>query len=427
MSLITLAVLGGSGVGTPELFNALLNWPRGSESRPEIRVRLLGRSTSKLERVLAISRQIVQDANPPIHIEAVTEWYEGLEGADYVLNQVRVGGLDARAHDEIFPQKLGIPGEETIGPGGFANALRTIPVVLEALELIHKVAPDAIILNLTNPAGIVQHAAMRYTNAHIISLCDSPITLGNEVARLLDLPRTCITIDYLGMNHLGWIVDIRDGEQSLMDLALTRIDQLTSAGIDSDYIRATRAIPIPYVRYYLYPERILKQQEGKIPRARQLQMLEQELLVDYKYTTERNEGDPSTKVARRGAVWYSAIVVPVLEALVNDRRSTWVVNIANNQLVPWLSPDTVIEVPAIIGHQGASSFKVAAHLLAEDLRTLLFSQAAYESLAVASIVERDHERALQALVAHPLIRSVERAESVLEAVWPTGGVIHDFH
>ncbi|HXX78569.1 MAG TPA: hypothetical protein VEI53_08770, partial [Ktedonobacteraceae bacterium] len=95
--------------------------------------------------------------------------------------------------------------------------------------------------------------------------------------------------------------------------------------------------------------------------------------------------------------------------------------------VPWLSPDTVIEVPAIIGHQGASSFKVAAHLLAEDLRTLLFSQAAYESLAVASIVERDHERALQALVAHPLIRSVERAESVLEAVWPTGGVIHDFH
>jgi 6-phospho-beta-glucosidase len=427
MSLIRLAVLGGSGVGTPELFNALLNWPGDSESRPEIHVRLLGRSPSKLERVLAISRRIVQEAYPPIHIEAVTHWSEGLEGADYVLNQVRVGGLDARAHDEIFPQKLGIAGEETIGPGGFANALRTIPVVLETLERVHKIAPDAVVLNLTNPAGIVQHAAMRYTNVHIISLCDSPITLGNEVARLLGLPRARITIDYLGMNHLGWIVGIREGEQSLMNLALARFDQLAESGVDIDYIRATRAIPIPYVRYYLYPERILKQQEGKIPRARQLQVLEQELLADYRHTVENHESDPSTKVARRGAVWYSTIVVPVLEALINDRGSTWVVNVANNQLVPWLSPETVIEAPAVIDRNGASSDGVAAHLLAEDLRTLLYSQAAYESLAVASIVERNRKRALQALVAHPLIRSVDLAESVLEAVWPTGGMVHDFY
>jgi 6-phospho-beta-glucosidase len=427
MSLIRLAVLGGSGVGTPELFNALLNWPGGSDSRPEIYVRLLGRSASKLEQILAISRQIVQEANPPIHIEVVRDWDEGLVGADYVLNQMRVGGLDARSHDEVFPQKLGIPGEETIGPGGFANALRTIPVVLEALERVHKIAPDATVLNLTNPAGIVQHAAMRYTSVHIISLCDSPITLGNEVAKLLELPRTRITIDYVGMNHLGWIVDVRHGKQSLMDLALARIDQLTASGVDIDYIRATRAIPIAYVRYYLYPERILKQQEGKIPRARQLQVLEQELLADYKQTVENYEGDPSTKVARRGVVWYSTIVVPVLEALVNDRGSTWVVNVANNRLVPWLSPETVIEAPAVIDHNGASSNGVAAHLLAEDLRALLFSQAAYESLAVISIVERDRNRALQALVAHPLIRSLDRAENVLEAVWPTGGVIDGFH
>jgi 6-phospho-beta-glucosidase len=422
MSLITLAVLGGSGVGTPELFNALLNWPAGNDARPELRVVLLGRSTHKLERVKAICERIVRGAYPSIHVEANTDWSAGLEGANYILNQIRVGGLEARAHDEIFPQKLGILGEETIGPGGFANALRTIPIVLEAFNLMYKVAPNAIILNLTNPAGMIQHAVMRYTNIHIISLCDSPITLGNDVSRLLKVSRAELEIDYLGMNHLGWIIGLRCANQDLMDRALDQIDQLNSLGVDSRYIRTTRAIPIPYVRYYLHPERMLRLQEGKIPRARQLQTLERELLADYEQRLEHNEGDPSTKVARRGAIWYSAIVVPVLDAIINDRNSTLVVNVANKQNISWLSPETVIEVPSKINRKGALPLPVASHLLAEDLRTLLFSLAVYESLVVSAIVERNREQAMQALVAHPLIGSIDQAESVLEAVWPTGGV-----
>ena len=425
MSLITLAVLGGSGVGTPELFNALLGWPAGNDARPELRVVLLGRSTHKLERVKAICEQIVRGAYPPIHVEAYTDWTSGLEGADYILNQIRVGGLEARAHDETFPQKLGILGEETIGPGGFANALRTIPTVLEACDRIYKVAPNAIILNLTNPAGMIQHAVMRYTNIHIISLCDSPITLGNDVAKLLRVARAELEIEYLGINHLGWITGLRNAEQDFMDHALDKIDQLGSLGVDSTYIRSTRAIPIPYVRYYLHPERILRLQEGKLPRARQLQALEQALLLDYEQSLERNEGDPATKVARRGAVWYSAIVVPVLDALINDRSSTWIVNVANERNISWLSPETVIEVPSKISRTGAHPCQVDSHKLAEDARTLLYAQAAYESLGVSAIVERDRERALQALVAHPLVRSIDRAESVLGAVWPTGGVSYE--
>src|SRR5579875_182700 len=418
MPPITLAVLGGSGVSTPELFHALLHWP--GDARPKLRVVLLGRSERKLERVRQISQKLVRKANALIEVTSTTNWRAGLAEADYVLNQVRIGGLAARAHDETFPQALGIAGEETIGPGGFANAVRTIPPVLESLRLVSEVAPQAVVLNLTNPAGMVQHAAARYTHTNFISLCDSPTTLAEEVAKLVELPREEVHIDYLGMNHLGWITDVQSTGRDLMDRALERIEQHPSLGVDSPYIRATRAIPISYVRYYLYPERMLAQQQGKAQRARQLQTLEKKLLTVFEQAAR--DGDPSVALGRRGALWYSAIVVPVLDSMINDRQSIQVVNVVNKGQIPWLPSETVIEVPARIGKHGIQPLPVPVGTLSADLRALLYAQAAYESLAVAAIVERKRELALQALFAHPLIRSLEQAEAVLQVVWPTGGV-----
>lgn len=422
MPPITVAVLGGSGVATPELFHALLGW--SENIRPELRIVLLGRSTHKLEQVRSIGQQIVRNAYPRISIEATTDWRTGLAGADYALNQVRVGGLEARAQDETFPQALGLPGEETIGAGGFANAVRTLPPTLATMQLVSEVAPQAMVLNLTNPAGIVQHAVTRYTKARFISLCDSPVTLGNDVATLLDMPGERIHISYLGMNHLGWITGVSGGynaEQDLMDLALERIEHPTYQGMDSVYIRATRAIPLPYVRYYLHPARILAQQQGKTPRARQLQVLEQELLTKFEQTTAM-ESDPSSVLGKRGAVWYSAIVIPVLDAFIHDRNTTWIVNVTNGKLVPWLPPETVIEVPARVNRSGIHPLPVAADGLSQDLRALLYSLASYEKLAVPAIVERNRTLALQALVAHPMIRSIDLAERVLDTVWSPEGV-----
>lgn len=424
MSVITLAVLGGSSVATPELFNALLHWSGGAETRPELRVVLLGRSQHKLECVRAVCEQMIQDAHPPIYVEATTNLRAGLKGADYVLNQVRVGGLEARAHDETFPQALGFPGEETVGPGGFANALRTIPAVIESLRILNEVASQATVLNLTNPASMVQYAAMRYTHTSIISLCNSPITLADDLAKLVERHRREVEVGYLGMNHLGWAIALCDAEQDLMDLALDHIDRLAYLGVDAAYVRASRAIPLPYVRYYLHPESVLAQQQGKAPRARQLQALEQELLANYERIGEPQHVvaglAPSSEVAKRGAVWYSEIVVPVLAALINDLGSTWVVNVPNGQLVPWLPSETVIEVPSRIDRQGVHPLPVPEYLLPGELRTLLYSLALYEELAAPAIVERNRDLALRALVAHPLVRTIERAEHVLDAVWPTG-------
>lgn len=424
MAHISLAVLGGSSVATPALVQALLDWAGHAQDRPELRLVLLGRSARKLAQVRAVCQRMAREAQPGITIEASTDLRAGLWRVDYVLNQMRVGGLEARAHDETFPQALGLPGEETVGPGGFANALRTIPIVNAALRIASEVAPNAVVLNLTNPASIVQYAASRYAHSAIISLCDSPITLGNELAALVEKPRSSIDIGYLGMNHLGWIVSLCDAEQDYMELALERIDRLAYLGVDAAYIRASRAIPLPYVRYYLHPERILAQQQGKTPRARQLQTLEQELLSRYEHMgeSENNGISASEAVAKRGAVWYSAIVVPILDALINNHASTWIVSVANNNLIPWLPPDTVVEVPCTIDSRGAHPLPVPEYLLSPELRTLLYGLALYEELASRAIVEQNRDLALRSLIAHPLIHSIERAQAVLKAVWPTGGV-----
>jgi 6-phospho-beta-glucosidase len=424
MPVVTLAVLGGSSVATPALVAALQDWVgsgEASEARPELHIVLLGRSAEKLECVRGVCEQMTRDARTAISIEATTDLRAGLRGADFVLNQMRVGGLEARARDETFPQALGYPGEETVGPGGFANALRTIPVVNEALRLVSEVAPRAIVLNLTNPASIVQRAATHYTGARVISLCDSPITLGNELAALVERSRSDLQVGYLGMNHLGWVVSLSDGERDLMDVALERIERLSSLGVDASYTRASRAIPIPYVRYYLFPERMLAQQQGKTPRARQLQALEQELLAAY--NADAPDASAVVKaVAKRGAVWYSAIIVPTLAALVQNHPGAWIASVANEGLIPWLPPETVIEAPCSIDGQGAHRLPVQSDLLPAELRALLTSLALYEELAAPAIVEQNRALAQRALIAHPLVRTVERAERVLDAVWPTGGI-----
>jgi len=421
MPVLRFAVLGGSSVATPELCRALLDWPGGAHMRPEMHLVLLGRSPSRLEQVQAICARML--AGTSIEVTATTDWPRGLAGADVILNQMRVGGLQARAFDETFPHAFNLPGEETIGPGGFANALRTIPVVLHAMHIIEQVAPEAQVLNLTNPAGIVQHAVTRYTSVRMLSLCDSPITLGEEIARLLTLPRADLEIDYLGMNHLGWALAVRRRQDDLMELALARVGNVEHLGTDVDYVQATRAIPLPYVRYYLHPERMLAQQRGRSPRAHQLQALEEELWQAYTLDLSEAEGrQAGASVARRGALWYQAIVVPVLETLWLNKGRTWVVNVTNGQLVPWLPQETIVEVPARIEKRGIYPLPVPAHLLAPDLRMLLTALATYEELAVPAIVEKNYSLALQALVAHPLIPSLDSARRVLDAVWPTGGI-----
>jgi 6-phospho-beta-glucosidase len=398
--MAVIAVVGGSGAATPELAASLHD--AGIE---DIELRLIGRSPNRLATVRAASQSL---AGSGIRVTADTDRARGLSGANVIVNQVRVGGLRARAFDESFPLEFGIPGEETLGPGGFANALRTVPVALDIARTIEREVPDATVLNLTNPAGMVHQAMVMATRSRVISLCDSPISLVAHASRLAGVgPGDDPDYAYVGMNHCGWLTALCLHGGDRLPSAIEAYARAGERPVDGDVVRSLGVLPVPYLRYYYHADRMLAAQEGKRSRAEELLDLEALLLAAY-----RAPGDVRPpELERRGAVWYSAAVVPVIRALFFGEAKDAIVGTVNAGLFPWLPPEVVVESQARIGPGGVSERRAGD--LPADARSLLATHAAFESLTVAGILEQDEGKLLRALIANPMIPSTRVARDVL--------------
>ena len=295
-----LTVLGGSGASTPELLDAVASWP-GAGSRPVLEVVLQGRNAAKLEVVAQACRQRVAGAGDGVVVSAETSLERALDGADFVLIQVRIGGLAARLFDETFPRDFGLPGEETMGPGGFANAMRTVPALAPLWDALMAHASDAFIINLTNPSGIVSQAATAYTGLRIVSVCDGPTAFIAGVAAATGRGAADIVTGYAGLNHVGFWADA--GVEVLQSaLGATK-------GVDSEDVASLGALPTPYLRFYLHPDRELTKQRAAVEsRAQELQRMEADMLAQYSAGVE-----PGSQT-RRGAVWYALTIVPLIDA-----------------------------------------------------------------------------------------------------------------
>jgi 6-phospho-beta-glucosidase len=407
-SKIHLTVLGGSGVATPELIRALAARP----DRPALEVRLHGRTPEKLEQVAAACSRLACGAAPPIVIRHAMDLAEGLEGADYVLNQIRVGGYAARRYDETFPQAFGIPGEETFGPGGMSNARRTIPVALEAARVMERVAPDALLINLTNPSSFIQYALTRYTNVRVVGVCDSPVGLSRALAAALGAPIEDLWVGYVGMHHFGWVTELRwRGREVLADL-LARAEEIPGLPVDADLVRAIGAVPTSYLKYYYHSDRMLAQQRDRIPRAEQLMDLERRILAEYGQPGASGVPD---SLAARGAHWYEEIVVPVLLAHARDARKEFILNVPNGATLPWLPPEAIVELPAVACRQGFLPLE-PPHT-PPDLQAMIRRNAACEMLWVEAVVEGSADKALRALVLNHLVHNLDQARALLGEIW----------
>lgn len=391
-----LTVLGGSSVATPQLIDAIATWPAAAERRPELDIVLHGRSLERLRAIAAVCAARLTDLGVAGRCSAAADRQEALNGADVVLNQVRVGGLAARSFDESFPHAAGVAGEETMGPGGLANALRTLPVLRELWRDVLERAPGALVVNLTNPAGIVQQAAEVDSGLTVMSVCDSPITLTDAVAERLGVTASSVRTRYVGMNHLGWYVPDDPG-------ALRKLDGIPS-GIQPLVAALHEAVPSAYVRYYVDPEPLLRAQLAGPTRAQRLLEVERESLD----AIARKEVPDAS---RRPAVWYKQAVVPLIDAWLNGSDEVLIAGARNGARVPGVSHTAVVEGPVVFPAP-RTPWLLELAALPPLPAALLAQHATYEGLAVRAALDGDDRSCLRALLANPMVCTVEVAEAL---------------
>lgn len=414
MAVVKVVILGGSAIATPELVNAIRALP---DRTVPLELVLVGRDAVKLGKVAAIARALAE-GDPLLKIAQTTDVAAALAGAHYVINQIRAGGLEARASDETFPRELGLPGEETVGPGGFANATRNVRASLEYARLMEQHCPDVTLLTFANPSSLVQFAIARYTSIRTIGLCDGPVTLTNNIARALDVPTDQLIVDYVGMHHFGWVTGVWWRDEDLLPQALEKAADIAK-DVEPSIVQAIGAIPGLYLNYVFHPDRMLARQNGKRARAEELLGLQDEILAAYDDAIATSK--PSDALARRKANWYRAIIAPVLLAIVEGRADPHrraeqhVLNVVNGTVVSWLPPEAIVEVPVII--DGGQVRPLSTRSVPPDVQALVQANCTYEMLAVEAIVERDRAKALRALLINPIVQTYDQAVGALDRAW----------
>jgi 6-phospho-beta-glucosidase len=400
---LKLAVVGGGSTYTPELVDG---FARLRETLPVEELVLIDPAADRLELVGGLARRMFARAGHPGKIRWTSELDSGVEGADAVLLQLRVGGQAARQVDETLPLECGCVGQETTGAGGLAKALRTVPVVLDIAERVAGLAPDAWIVDFTNPVGIVTRALLD-AGHRAIGLCNVAIGFQRRFAGLLGVAPARISLDHVGLNHLTWERAVRlDGEDVLPRLLAEHGEKVAEGlGLPVELIRRLGAVPSYYLRFFYQHDLVVAEQRTGPSRAERVSAIERELLELY--------ADPAldTKprlLEQRGGAFYSEAAVDLVTSLLGDRGDVQVVNVRNDGTLPFLADEAVIEVPATITAGGARPLPAAP--LGPLHAGLVAHVSAYEELALEAALHGGVERVATALLAHPLIGQLEPAD-----------------
>jgi 6-phospho-beta-glucosidase len=407
---LKIAVVGGASTYTPELVQGFAD---RAALLPVDELVLLDPDAGRLEVVGGLAGRILRRVGFEGELRLTGEREQALEGADFVIVQLRVGGQAMRLVDETLPLEFGCIGQETTGAGGFAKALRTVPVVLElAEETARRGAPGAWLVDFTNPVGIVTQALLDEGH-RAIGLCNVAIGFQRWLAADLGVAPERVELEHVGLNHLSWERAVTvDGVDHLPELLERHADEIAAeVELPVELVAMLGMIPSSYLRYYYLTRRVLDEQRQGATRAEQVMGIERELLRLY--------ADPGldTKpelLSSRGGAFYSEAAAQLVASLHAGTGDLQVVDIRNQGSIPELPDDAVVEIPARIDAAGAHP--LPQRPLGPELLGLVQQVKAYERLAVRAAVGGSRDLALRALLANPLVGDYEVAVPLLDAL-----------
>lgn len=417
---IKIVTIGGGSSYTPELVEGFI---KRYDELPvkELWLVDIEDGEEKLEIVSNLARRMVKRANIDMKIFHTLNRKEALKGADFVTTQFRVGQLDARIKDEKIPLSHGLIGQETNGAGGLFKALRTIPVILDIINDIQKLCSDAWLINFTNPVGIVSEAIFRYTNfKKYIGLCNVPIGIKNNLAKVLELDSNKIDIDFAGLNHMVYGLNVKINGKDITNKTLDRyidanisMKNIKDIEFNKDFIKSLGVIPCPYHRYYYKSLEMLdielkEFKDGKT-RGQVVKELEKELFEIYK---DENLDMKPPQLEKRGGAYYSDAACNLINSIYNDKCDIQVVNTLNNGAINDFKDDEVVEISCVITKDGPKPIHIGNLPIA--ISGLLRQIKSFELLTAKAAVMKDYNIAYLALCINPLTPSDDVAKVVFD-------------
>lgn len=405
---LKVSVVGGGSTYTPELVEGLVTF---AERLPVDELALFDVDGERLEVVGSFARRILAGAGLSEKVTMTTDRTEALEGSRFVIVQLRVGGQRARLMDETIPLRHGCIGQETTGAGGFAKALRTVPLVIELAEDVARLAaPGAWLIDFTNPVGIVTQALLD-AGHRAVGLCNVAIGLQKRLAALLGVDPGEVELEHVGLNHLSWERAVRiQGEDRLPEI-LERHGEWVAGELHLpvDLIQELGMIPSYYLRYFYATDQVLAEQLQGRTRAEEVLEIERSLLELYRDPELRRKPD---LLEQRGGAFYSEAAIRLISSLYSGSGDVQVVDVRNEGALPGFAADAVVEIPAAIGAGGAVPVSLAP--LQPEILGLAQHVKAYERLAVEASLSGSRSVALKALMTNPLVGTHARASALLD-------------
>jgi 6-phospho-beta-glucosidase len=426
---VKVAVIGGAGLRTPLLVNGL-----SQSDLPIAEIALFDTDRDRLATVAPLAQMFAPC------VRAYDDAAAAVAGAAFVFVSIRVGGIAARARDEAVAVAHGVVGQETVGPAGFAMAMRTVPRAVEYAQLVERVAPRAWVINFTNPVGIVSQAMLDASSARVIGICDTPTELFEATALALGIAPARCDFDYFGLNHLGWLREVTcDGASHLSrvwdhDELLARIYRVPL--FEPPFLRSLRLLPTEYLFYYERPQRAFENMRGARTRGGAIAALNDQLFRDLatagadarsvyeRYLAARSasymqmESGATAPVATPASALtgYDKIALAVVRAIHFNANAIIPLNVRNGSALPDLGQDDVVEVPCVVNANGARP--LAAGAAPARVRDLLLTVKAYERLTIAAATTRARHDVVAALESNPLVAQRALAERLAVALGP---------